>query len=88
MPPKLKTAEELAEDIVGSGRISAGETFVLSDRLSLLQWAASATKAELFAVRDQYARAWSDAFDRDAAAVEELEKLVFDNPPGRPARGK
>jgi len=84
--PNMKTAEDLATEVVESGRISRGEVLILSDRLSLLQWASRASKVELFAARDAYAREWSEADDRDGAAVAQFESEQFDKPAGRPRK--
>ena len=83
---KLKTPNDLAMEIVESGRITCAEALILSDRLSILQWAAKATRSEVLAARDAHVRAWSKAAEKNDAEVEWLMADHDDKPAGRPKR--
>jgi hypothetical protein len=81
---ELKDPEDLAMEIVESGRLTRGAVFILNDRLAILNWAVKAKRREVLTARNACAVAWTEADEKDAAEIEVLMDEQYDKEPGRP----
>ena len=81
---ELKNPEDLAMEIVESGRLTRGAVFILSDRLAILNWAMRATRSEVLHARNACSIVWTAADEKDAEELEVLMDEQYDKQPGRP----
>jgi hypothetical protein len=80
---ELKDPEDLAMEIVESGRLTRGAVLILSDRLAILNWAMRATRSEVLHARNACSIVWTAA-DEDAEELEVLMDEQRDEEAGRP----